>query len=108
MNKRSCPSRHSLHLLTALILVLVLGGMPSIVLADNEAAKQVHWAMGSFFGTGWYTVDENRSVFIFRIPPRQTVRESSFDEYGKRKLGVEIQYLHDHSFRLKASSNLAQ
>lgn len=59
---------------------------------NEEPARQVHWAMGAFFGTGWYQVDANRSVFIFRIPPRQTVRESGFDEDGKRKLGVEIQY----------------
>jgi hypothetical protein len=48
--------------------------------------------MGAFFGTGWYQVDQNRSVFVFRIPPRQTVRKSAFDEHGKRKLGIEIQY----------------
>jgi len=58
----------------------------------EEPAKQVHWAMGAFFGTGWYQVDQNRSVYVFRIPPRQTVRRSSFDENGKRKLGIEIQY----------------
>ena len=59
---------------------------------EEEPAKQVHWAMGAFFGTGWYQVAENRTVYIFRIPPRQTVRESSFDENGKRKVGVELQY----------------
>jgi hypothetical protein len=59
---------------------------------EEEPAKQIHWAMGAFFGTGWYRVDDNRSVFVFRIPPRQTVRTSSIDENGKRKLGVEIQY----------------
>ena len=53
--------------------------------ARDDPAKQVHWAMGAFFGTGWYQVDDNRSVFVFRIPPRQTLRESSFDENGKRK-----------------------
>jgi hypothetical protein len=59
---------------------------------DEEPAKQVHWAMGAFFGTGWYRVDENRSVFVFRIPPRQTLGTASIDENGKRKLGVEIVY----------------
>jgi hypothetical protein len=62
------------------------------VARDQSPARQVHWAMGAFFGTGWYQVDDNRSVFIFRIPPRQTVRKAGFDESGKRKLGVEIQY----------------
>jgi len=62
------------------------------VTRDQEPVRQVHWAMGAFFGTGWYQVDQNRSVFVFRIPPRQTLRKSGFDENGKRKLGVELQY----------------
>jgi hypothetical protein len=62
------------------------------VVREPDPARQVHWAMGAFFGTGWYQVDQNRSVFVFRIPPRQTVRSAGFDENGKRKLGVEIQY----------------
>ena len=56
----------------------------------EDPARQVHWAMGAFFGTGWYQVDDNRNMYIFRIPPRQTLRESSIDEKGKRKLGIEI------------------
>ena len=60
--------------------------------AREDPARQVHWAMGSFFGTGWYQVDANRSMYIFRIPPRQTLRESSLDSDGKRTLGVEVQY----------------
>ncbi len=60
--------------------------------SDPEPVRQVHWAMGAFFGTGWYQVDQNRSVFVFRIPPRQTLRKSGFDENGNRKLGVEIHY----------------
>ena len=87
-----------LKLLLLMIVVLVPGlahsniAMAQLKAIDEEPAKQVHWAMGAFFGTGWYQVDENRSVYVFRIPPRQTVRRSSFDENGKRKLGVEIQY----------------
>jgi hypothetical protein len=60
--------------------------------AGSEPAKQVHWAVGAFFGTGWYQVDKNRSVYILRIPPRQRVREAGFDEEGNRRLGIEIQY----------------
>jgi hypothetical protein len=58
----------------------------------EDPARQVHWAMGAFFGTGWYQVDANRSVYIFRVPPRQTLRESSFSADGKRTLGIEFQY----------------
>lgn len=57
-----------------------------------EPARQVHWAVGAFFGTGWYRVDENRSVYILRIPPRQTVRRAGFAEDGSRRLGIEVQY----------------
>lgn len=62
------------------------------VARDQEPIRQVHWAMGAFFGTGWYQVDDNRSVFVFRIPPRQTVRKSGFDQDGNRELGIEIHY----------------
>jgi hypothetical protein len=59
---------------------------------QQDPARQVHWAMGAFFGTGWYRVDSNRSMFIMRIPPRQTLHDSSIDESGKRELGLEIHY----------------
>jgi len=80
-------------ILILMTLVLLPSALQAQAVArDLEPVRQVHWAMGAFFGTGWYEVDNNRSVFVFRIPPRQTVRESGFDEQGKRKLGVEIQY----------------
>ena len=59
---------------------------------DQDPVRQVHWAMGAFFGTGWYQVDQNRSVFVFRVPPRQTIRESGFDANGHRRIGVQILY----------------
>lgn len=82
-------------LLSALLFLLVVNStsvFAQLKVIDEEPAEQVHWAMGAFFGTGWYKVNENRSVFVFRIPPRQTIRTSSIDESGKRTLGVEIQY----------------
>ena len=83
--------------LRSALIVMLLAPAPAAVPADpaplgTEPARQVHWAVGAFFGTGWYQVDDNRSVYILRIPPRQTVREAAFTEDGKRRLGVEIQY----------------
>ena len=68
-----------------------------ILRADFEP---VHWAYSSFFGTGWYQKKDARSVFVLRVPPRQTLRSSSINENGERTLGVEIRYpltvgLHD-------------
>jgi hypothetical protein len=59
---------------------------------EAEPEKQVHWALGAFFGTGWYQVDDNRSVFVLRIPPRQQVREAALGEDGSRRIGVEVLY----------------
>lgn len=78
-----------------LAVLLFALSLPSAVIAQEayqQPAKQVHWATAAFFGTGWYRVAENRSSFIFRIPPRQTLSKAGWDENGQRKLGVEIQY----------------
>lgn len=60
--------------------------------AESEPEKQVHWALGAFFGTGWYQVDDNRSVFVLRVPPRQQLREASLADDGARHIGVEVLY----------------
>ena len=73
----------------------ILAFLPVLTWAQEASyapEEQVHWASAAFFGTGWYRVDENRNAFIFRVPPRQVLRESGWDESGERKLGVEIIY----------------
>jgi hypothetical protein len=83
-----------MHRYLTLLLLIVFPSVPfaqDAVLAQDPV-RQAHWAMGAFFGTGWYQVDDNRSVFVFRIPPRQTVRQSGIDGNGKRTIGVEILY----------------
>jgi len=91
--------RKHLSLARALFLLLTLSG-PGFASAEEPEYEPVHWAYSSFFGTGWYQVEDNRSVFVMRIPPRQTLRKSSITESGQRKLGIEIKYpltlgLHD-------------
>ncbi len=80
------------HLLFLVALLPWLAAHAQAVPYVQDPVRQVHWAMGAFFGTGWYQVDDNRSVFVFRIPPRQTVRKSGFDQSGERRIGVEIRY----------------
>ena len=100
-----CTDNRLFHLWLKLTMLLCVVS-PQVVAQSEQVqalqdpARQVHWAMGAFFGTGWYQVDENRSMYIFRIPPRQTLQESSLDENGKRTLGIQLQYpltfgLHD-------------
>jgi len=84
---------HRLAILFALIALSASAAAESPVYPyETEPARQVHWAMAAFFGSGWYRVDDNRSAFIFRIPPRQTLRRSGWNDDGSRRLGVEIQY----------------
>ncbi len=65
---------------------------PGALLADEHEIEPVHWAYSSFFGTGWYQVESAKSVFVLRIPPRQTLRDSGFSESGERNIGVEVRY----------------
>ena len=58
------------------------------VIADDEAP--VHWAFASLFGTGWYKLGESRSLFVLRIPPRFTLRESFYNERDGRGIGIDL------------------
>lgn len=76
----------------AFLIFLVLSCTDSMAAETRTIFEPVHWAYSSFFGTGWYRVEDARSVFVIRAPIRQTLRESSFTETGNRKLGIEIRY----------------
>jgi hypothetical protein len=104
---RAAAARRPVSLLPALLhalsLAVVLTTSPTRAQAAAAQAEpagpipepipeQLHWALGTFFGTGWYEIEDNRSVFVLRIAPRQVLRESSLDTDGKRRLGVEILY----------------
>ena len=76
-----------------------LGNSEPLAQVDPDF-EPIHWAYSSVFGTGFYQVKDSRSVFVLRVPPRQTLRKSSISESGKRELGIEIKYpltigLHD-------------
>ena len=77
---------------SALLLIL-------LSVAGNGAAQQieptaneptVHWAYASFFGTGWYRIEDGRSVFVLRGTPSWSFGEAGFDEAGKRQIGYEL------------------
>jgi hypothetical protein len=81
------------------MLLLALGAAPAqaqseppILPVETDPQEQIHWAVGAFFGTGWYSVDDNRSVFVLRIQPRQQIREALLEDEGQRPFSVEILY----------------
>lgn len=85
---------HHRKLKLALIFpVLMIINVTSSFAAETKSVfEPVHWAYSSFFGTGWYQIEDARSVFVVRVPIRQTLRISSLTESGSRRLGVEIRY----------------
>jgi hypothetical protein len=88
---------HFFALLTGVFAAL---SGPSFAQQTAEDQQPVHWGYSAFFGTGWYQIDDSRSVFVLRIAPRQVVRESHFEGREDRKIGIEIHWtatvgLHD-------------
>lgn len=79
-------------LLICLILALSCPALKANDTEPPQGSSTVHWAMSSFFGTGWYQIDDSLSVFVVRIPPRQTVRESFYNSRDDRGIGIEIKY----------------
>jgi len=82
-------NRQSFALIPFLLLSL---GTPASLRAKEHDFQAIHWAFSSAFGTGWYQLEGNRSVFVLRMPPRQTLRKSSITDSGERRLGIEINY----------------
>ena len=60
--------------------------------AQDFDSSSVHWAYSSYFGTGWYRVNGNRDVFVFRTIPRWELREAGIAEDGTRKVGIELRF----------------
>ncbi len=83
-----------------LLMFLAFGSATCLGQQAKADFEPVHWAYSSLFGTGWYQIKDARSVFVLRLPPRQTLRKSSVTESGERRWGIEIKYpltigLHD-------------
>ena len=68
----------------AICCLLICAGWASN--APAQGFTGVHWAYSAYFGTGWYTVNGDRDVFVFRVNPRWALSESSQDE-GKHRAG---------------------
>ena len=66
--------------------------LPGISSAQDSSEDAVHWAYAAFLGTGWYELDNDRQVYVLRVPPRWYFRDSSIDESGQRQLGIEFHF----------------
>lgn len=87
--------RFGLHFrrrIRCLLPVVVLTGLTSSAVAQEADTFEptIHWAYASFFGTGWYKINDQRSGFIMRAPFRWTVGEAELDEDGNREIAYTV------------------
>jgi len=75
-----------LQAICACVLFLVPG------LAQSQALVEptTHWAYASFFGTGWYKINDERSAFVLSAAPRWTFGEANIDEQGNRDIAYTL------------------
>ena len=67
-------------------MILALLGPAAPANAQDLIEPTRHWAYASFFGTGWYKINDQRSTFILRASPRWTVGDASISEGGEREI----------------------
>jgi hypothetical protein len=68
---------------TLIILALTQEGQAQTGTEPNE-----QWVYASFFGTGWYRLNENRDVYVLKVVPRWTVGEAGFDDEDNRNVAI--------------------
>jgi hypothetical protein len=71
-----------------LLCLLTVASSPAMSQVPIEPT--IHWAYASFFGTGWYKINDQRSGFIMRAAPRWTVGDAGFDDSGNREIAYTI------------------
>jgi len=74
------------------LLLILCTICPASLLAEEVGIEPVNWAYSSIFGTGWYQIEDNQSVFAVSLPVRQKLRSSSIKESGEREIGFEIDW----------------
>ena len=82
---------HHKRLIRGMLLALV-AILPMPLHGEEPALQPVNWAYSAFFGTGWYGVEGNRSVFALHLPFRHISRSSSLSDDSQRNIGFEIHY----------------
>lgn len=55
---------------------------PSLGQPPEMIEPSVHWAYATFFGTGWYKINDESSAYVMRVAPRRVLGGASVDESG--------------------------
>jgi hypothetical protein len=76
----------------AVVTLIVAICVPQDSLAQDPDARSLHWAYASYFGTGWYSVGDNRDAYVLRMTPRWEYREASLGDDGDRSIGIYFKF----------------
>lgn len=76
----------------AVIAFAIVACLPRTGLAQDPDIRSLHWAYASYFGTGWYSVGDNRDAYVLRMTPRWKYREASISESGDRSIGIFFKF----------------
>jgi len=68
------------------IVICLLGFAAERAESQDLIKPTTHWAYASYFGTGWYKINDQRSAFILHAAPRWTVGEAGMEENGQREI----------------------
>lgn len=72
----------------ALLACLALAAVP----AQAQEEDALHWAYGPLLGTGWYSLDRNRDVFVLSFQPEKVYREPQPPGAGQRRSGLTFHF----------------
>lgn len=90
--RRPGPRVRTLWLCIGLVFWTAAPGHAQDAPVDPTASQPLHWAFGSFLGTGVYRISDERSAFVLKIPARWALSHSAMGQDGERRLGLELRF----------------
>lgn len=83
---KTLKNSRSLSKLLVLLTFLTFPAAAEKTSIDTNPLEQIHWSLASFFGTGWYQVEGNRSTFVLHMPFSLTMSRPNIGALQKRVL----------------------
>ncbi len=75
---------------TLIVLLILPWLLTGPAFSQDLIEPTTHWKYASFFDTGWYKINDERSAFILRVAPRWTFGEAGIDDQGKREIAYTL------------------
>lgn len=72
------------------ILIGALAPVPGLAQPPEMIDPTVHWAYATFFGTGWYKINDENSAYVMRVAPRRVFGDARFDQSGNREVAYTL------------------